>query len=263
MADDDSIEGLFACQAENDADSAPQIISRKDAIALGFMTYFTGKPCKHGHIAERRTDNCGCEICAKINTKKHGLTEKCKLAKHAWNKNNPDKIKEQNKRARIKNPETCKQSARNWLNNNREHVRARGRNYIKTNLNKRLRTGLRTRLNVAIKRNYKAGSAVSDLGCSIEFFKEYIANQFTNGMSWNNWGKLWHLDHVKPLCQFDLTDRGQFLVVMHYTNYVPLLIADNLKKSIEDKKKSIKKRPYAPSDELLNLLEDENPAKKD
>src|SRR5208283_1306449 len=68
MADDDSIESLFACQAENDgdsnADSAPQIISRQDAIALGFMTYFTGKPCKHGHVAERYVSCKRCVCCS-------------------------------------------------------------------------------------------------------------------------------------------------------------------------------------------------------
>lgn len=30
-----------------------QIIGRADAKALGLKRYFTGKPCKHGHIAER------------------------------------------------------------------------------------------------------------------------------------------------------------------------------------------------------------------
>jgi len=269
MADDDSIEGLFACQAESDGDSAPRIISRKDAIALGFVTYFTGKPCKHGHIAERRTDSCSCEICTKINTKKHGLTERCKLAKRAWNKNNPDKIKEQNKRARIKNPETCKQSAKNWLNNNREHKQAWERKYIKTNLNRRLKITLRSRLYQAIKKNQKVGSAVRDLGCSIEFFKEYIAARFQRGMTWNNWGKIWEIDHIEPLCSFDLEDCEQFLKAVHYTNLQPLLIEDNKKKSIEDKKKSIEdkkksinKNPYIPSDELLDLFEDENPATK-
>src|SRR5208283_2811765 len=64
MADDDSIENLFACQAESDADSAPQIISRDDAIALGFVTYFTGKPCKYGHVAERYVSCKRCVCCS-------------------------------------------------------------------------------------------------------------------------------------------------------------------------------------------------------
>lgn len=41
----------------------PEIISRPYAQTNGLPTYFTGEPCRHGHVAERRTDNaqcCGC-----------------------------------------------------------------------------------------------------------------------------------------------------------------------------------------------------------
>lgn len=262
MADDDSTESLFACQAENEADSAPQIISRADAIALGFVTYFTGKPCKNGHIAKRRIDSCGCETCSKINVKKHAQTEKCKLAKRAWNKNNPEKIKEQNKRTRIKNPETCKQAVKNWRNQNKEYMQAWEREYVKTNLDRRLRIYLRTRLNQAVKKDQKAGSAVRDLGCSIDFFKEYMAKQFKDGMTWENRGKVWEIDHIEPLCSFDLEDREEFLKVVHYTNLQPITLKDHKEKTKLDKKKSIKKAPYAPSDELQALFEDENPATK-
>jgi len=108
MADDDSIENLFACQAESDADSAPQIISRQDAIALGFVTYFTGKPCKQGHIAERYVITRNCVNCAKENSKrqycnlaKDGLTEAqlCskKLAQKVYRKINREKLRQANK----------------------------------------------------------------------------------------------------------------------------------------------------------------------
>lgn len=36
---------------------------RAKATALGLARYFTGKPCKHAHIAERRTDSGACVIC--------------------------------------------------------------------------------------------------------------------------------------------------------------------------------------------------------
>ncbi len=45
----------------------PEIISRKDAKAKGLKRYFTGKPCKHGHIAEKTTVNGSCVDCFKIN----------------------------------------------------------------------------------------------------------------------------------------------------------------------------------------------------
>ena len=40
-----------------------KIISRKEAKGLGLSRYFTGKPCKHGHIAERDTGAGRCVEC--------------------------------------------------------------------------------------------------------------------------------------------------------------------------------------------------------
>lgn len=91
-----------------------------------------------------------------------------------------------------------------------------------TDVNYKLMTNLRTRLTQAIKHNAKRGSAVKDLGCSIEFFNHYIAGKFIPGMSWENYGKVWHLDHIIPLSSFNLENRDEFLKACHYTNYQPL-----------------------------------------
>jgi hypothetical protein len=41
-----------------------KIITRKEAIALGLSRYFTGKPCKRGHVTERCVGNALCIECA-------------------------------------------------------------------------------------------------------------------------------------------------------------------------------------------------------
>ncbi|PPV06093.1 hypothetical protein XbrCFBP1976_13735 [Xanthomonas bromi] len=40
-----------------------RIITRADAIRLGLKRYMTGKPCKRGHFAERRTKQGDCTTC--------------------------------------------------------------------------------------------------------------------------------------------------------------------------------------------------------
>ena len=42
---------------------SPRIISRDEARALGLKRFFTGKPCKYGHVAERRVGNYACMEC--------------------------------------------------------------------------------------------------------------------------------------------------------------------------------------------------------
>ncbi len=69
------------------------------------------------------------------------------------------------------------------------------------------------------------------LGCPLADFKTYIAAQFRDGMTWDNWGSVWHLDHIKPLSKFNLLDEQDKNIVLHYSNYQPLLVAENMKKS--------------------------------
>jgi hypothetical protein len=40
-----------------------EIISRSEALALCLTRYFTGKPCRKGHIAERQASNGNCREC--------------------------------------------------------------------------------------------------------------------------------------------------------------------------------------------------------
>ena len=99
----------------------------------------------------------------------------------------------------------------------------------RNNINSRLADNLRSRMWQAVHGNFKTGSAVRDLGCSISSFRLYIENQFEPKMSWDNYGK-WHLDHVQPLVSFDLTDKPQFLTACNWLNYQPLWAGDNIRK---------------------------------
>lgn len=98
---------------------------------------------------------------------------------------------------------------------------------VQQNIQRRLARNLRTRLNKAVKRS--SVSAVRHLGISIPELKEYLAALFKPGMTWENYGE-WHIDHIRPLATFDLTDHEQALIACHFTNLQPLWRVENQSK---------------------------------
>jgi len=107
----------------------------------------------------------------------------------------------------------------------------------------KLKIILRNSLNGIVWRGRKGGSTIRDLGCSLAELIDHLSKQFTDDMSWDNHGAVWEIDHIKPLCSFDLTDRNQFIKAVHYTNLRPLYKEENNKKSHKDKAEA--KRGYS------------------
>src|SRR5579859_512216 len=50
-----------------------EVISRKDAHARGLKRFYTGKPCKGGHLSERYVVNGGCIACINWATPSSGM----------------------------------------------------------------------------------------------------------------------------------------------------------------------------------------------
>ena len=87
------------------------IISRVDAQAAGLKRYFTGKPCKHGHIAERL---CSCRACTECN-----LVRALK-----FEQDNPAIAKARKAKDYVDNKENRKEQGRRWAQSNQEKVQA-------------------------------------------------------------------------------------------------------------------------------------------
>ncbi len=106
----------------------------------------------------------------------------------------------------------------------------------KKDINNRMAATLRNRISNAIAGRVKSGSAIRDLGCSLNKLRLYMQLRFYRRfkdneiMSWDNYGE-WHIDHIKPLSKFDLSDPEEFKQACHYTNLQPLWKEDNWKKS--------------------------------
>ena len=73
----------------------------------------------------------------------------------------------------------------------------------------------------------KLKPTIEYLGCSAEYFLEYLQKKMIEGMTFNNI----HIDHIKPVSRFNLQNEDDFLDCCHYTNLQPLLAEDNLIKN--------------------------------
>ena len=74
-----------------------------------------------------------------------------------------------------------------------------------------------------------ARGALRYLGCPFDDFVQHIESQFTDGMSWENFGRGgWHVDHIYPLGRANLTDPVELLAAFNWRNCRPLWGAENM-----------------------------------
>lgn len=164
-----------------------------------------------------------------------------------WQEGSPER--EYSKRYYWENLDGCKERKRNWANDNPDHVRKYKRTYEKKNRHKtrpystryarershkdpqyRLRRYLRTRITAALRGVSKFETTMSLLGCSLEEFWLYLESKFEEGMTRDNYGSVWHVDHIIPCAVFDLTKPEHQKRCFHFSNLQPLFAADNIKK---------------------------------
>src|ERR1035437_3200001 len=133
----------------------------------------------------------------------------------------------------VRNAATCKKKATDYHKNHKD-----GRNLWEKNkslndpffkLKKRLRHRLRSAF-YRLDKSKSSGSAIKDLGCSIEELKIHLESKFQLGMTWNNWTTNgWHIDHIVPLSSG--SSEEELIKLSHYTNLQPLWAKENLSKS--------------------------------
>jgi hypothetical protein len=119
------------------------------------------------------------------------------------------------------NPEQYREAKNQWTRRNPEYFKA----WRNAKVTRKIAHALRSRLRRAVK----MGSAVKNLGCSVSEFLAHLEKQFSNGMTWDNYGQ-WHIDHIKPLSAFDLTDTNQLAEACHFSNLQPLWGKENSSK---------------------------------
>lgn len=94
----------------------------------------------------------------------------------------------------------------------------------------RIIEGFRSRL-CSILLKSKKDKTMDLVGCSPMQLRSHLESHFTKQMSWDNYGRYWHVDHIIPVSAFDHTSRKQRQQCWHWTNLRPLQATLNLRKN--------------------------------
>jgi hypothetical protein len=196
--------------------------------------------CRNGHLGPKNKFG-RCVECQRAGSRRyHDRNKERRNAESrdylpGWRKKNGAKIQSDNAAWRDANKERHVKNAVEWRRRNWKRIYAERL----ADPQKRLRGSLSSAICIQLRAGgtKKETTVTKLIGCTIPEFMAHIERQWTRGMSWKNWGRkgrCWQLDHRKPVSSFDLTDPIQRAACFHYTNYQPLWMPENLRKSAKD-----------------------------
>ena len=153
---------------------------------------------------------------------------------------NKEKIAEYHKEWSDKNRLHLRKTHKNWRDSNKDHIDRYKRDYERNRrrIDPKYRLGARTRTAVytCLKERdvAKYRSTFDILGYTLEELMIHLEKQFTEGMSWDNYGE-WHVDHKIPMASFNFetVEDREFKLCWCLDNLQPLWGPDNLSKGIK------------------------------
>lgn len=169
-----------------------------------------------------------CLDCSKNYKKKYAEKNKERLKEKAskYYKDNKEDILNKRKENYSKNKEKKIEYQKEYASLNREKISKYKMEYQRNRRNNdpifklKYVVGRLIRNSLKCKGLSKNKKSIDILGCDIQFFKNYIEEMFIDDMSWENYGKVWDIDHKIPLAS--ATTEEEVLRLNHYTNLQPL-----------------------------------------
>jgi hypothetical protein len=177
-----------------------------------------------------------CKLCNSQKTKKYYTENKEKIIKRVrtYETENREIVQKKKREYEKQNAEKVKEYKARWAENNKEKRKISCANYHKkmyADKEYRVLSSLKSCFRIAIRRS-KNSSKFSELNYNVEELIKHLESTWIEGMSWDNYGKNgWHIDHIRPLSSFDLSNKQHMLDAWKLDNLRALWASDNLKKS--------------------------------
>jgi hypothetical protein len=187
------------------------------------------KPLSDYNVCSRVKDGrkAECRLCQNIGSKKYKSENKEKIAEYnkKWNSENKEYYKEYNKVWKIENYDKILERRKRFNTLNPHYYNEYNKKRKKEDVLFRLSLNMRNTIYRYISK--KTQNTFEIIGCTPEFLKEHLEQQFVDGMTWENRSE-WHIDHIIPLSSAN--NEEEIYKLCHYTNLQPLWAEDNLKK---------------------------------
>jgi len=174
------------------------------------------------------------KILLKIKEYRLNNLKKIKLTNKKYYENNKEKINKKKKQYYLKNIEKIKKYSKEYNILNKDKINKYKNewklNKIKNDPTYKIKDNLRHRIYMALKGIVKSKRTIDLLGTSIDNLWIHLEKTFKPGMTKDNYGKVWHVDHKIPCASFDLTKPEEQAKCFHYTNLQALFAKENLSK---------------------------------
>ena len=152
-----------------------------------------------------------------------------------WYEQNKEYNKEYKKQYYKQNKERYKEHYKQWRERNKERYKEYHRTKYNTDLQHKLTQWSRRQIGRCLNSD-KTEHTFDILDYTPEQLKQRLEMNFKPDMNWSNHGTLWHIDHRKPLCKFNLTlpdgtpNYEQIRLANSLANLQPLYVTENLSK---------------------------------
>jgi len=187
--------------------------------------------------------------------------EKFKIATYKWRESNRDKAAETQRKYRQTHLKEQREACSVWAKIHRDEINAAVRERRLKNPDKYRakdrKNSAKRRNTIQGKLNINVGNRIRDSlnksknkrrwGVLVDFtlmqLKKHLEKQFKEGMTWENYGSYWHIDHKIPIAVFNYTkpEDIDFKKCWSLSNLQPLEAKENIKKSAKLNK------PFQPS----------------
>lgn len=199
-----------------------KVSSRKEAKNLGLSTYYTGKPCKYGHVAERATGTGSCKVCKSLRNRHYRDANKQKIKAYLadYYASNIDRERRRRAehysenssaiRARVAkyakaNKEKIAQSCAVYYAENREKLLLKAKEHRKNNLEgrrvyfRKRQQEQRGKVNASVKRIKLAKKKRTPIWLTNDDL--WLMNEVYDlaALRTECTGVKWHVDHIVPL----------------------------------------------------------------